>query len=614
MSLIAYLRDESDRLPDNLFYGRQYRVMVGSSTCSNAKGAEQVWKSIEDVIRRLGLDARLVQVGCNGMCYAEVLVEVAKKGGDSIVYTNVDPENTASIFDHYNSYVDDPPGVPTKLVEKIEVRRLREEPFYALQERRLLRYIGRIDPLSLEEYVAVGGYQGLKNALATSPDQVIGEVTNSGLRGRGGAGFLTGTKWKFARDAKDDQKYAICNADEGDPGAFMNRLTAEGNPFMIIEGLTISAYAVGANNGYIFVRAEKPLMAERLRHAAMLAKERGYLGQDILDGNFSLNVDVILSAGAFICGEETALIAAIEGKRAMPRPRPPYPATKGVWGKPTVINNVETLAHVSLILNKGSRWYSEVGSYRSKGTKIFCLTGSISKAGAAEVPLGTSIRRLVFDIGGGAPNGSKIKAVQVGGPSGGCVPIEYFDYGLDYESLTSLGSIMGSGGVVCLSDSNCMVDLARYFLTFTSAESCGQCVPCRIGLTKMLDTLTNFVNGRGNASDLDAITNMTHVVADSSLCALGQTAPNPVLTTIKYFREEYLEHIRDRKCRAKVCRALLTYEVDQDACKRCQICVKNCPVQTIEVRADGSIFVKQQGCTKCATCKVVCPFNAIRTS
>ncbi|MBO3800334.1 MAG: NADH-quinone oxidoreductase subunit F [Candidatus Brockarchaeota archaeon] len=552
MSIVAYLRDESEGLPESLFHGRDIRVMVGSSTCSLAKAAAEVMRCVEEALLGFQPNALLVGVGCNGMCYAEVLVEIARKGGPYILYANVNPTNAPLVIDHFTTYVKDPIGASNKFFGKVELKKLSEEPFYSLQERRVLRYVGRIDPYSIDEYIAVGGYKGLKNALEMSPSQVIEEVSKSGLRGRGGAGFPTGRKWKFVRDSQGDQKYVICNADEGDPGAFMNRLAVEGNPFMIIEGMTIAAYAVGANMGYVFVRAEKPLMAERLGWAIRNARERGYLGENILDKGFSFDIEVTLSAGAFVCGEETAMLRAIEGGRAMPRHRPPFPSTEGLWGKPTLVNNVETFAHVPLILANGSQWYSTLGSGMSKGTKVFCLAGSVMKTGAVEVSLGTPIKRLVYDIGGGAPYGTRIKAIQVGGPSGGCIPAKYFDYGLDYESLTSLGMIMGSGGIVCLSDSDCMVDIAQYFLTFTTAESCGACVPCRVGLIHILNTLTDILNGKGNLKDIETIIDISNVIAKTSLCGLGKTAPNPILTAINYFREEFLEHILENKCRAKM--------------------------------------------------------------
>ncbi|MFH7835740.1 MAG: NADH-quinone oxidoreductase subunit F, partial [Candidatus Aenigmatarchaeota archaeon] len=392
MSIIAYLRDENEILPKKLFYDNEYRVMIGISTCSLTKRAEEVKKVIEKEVLNRKINAKLATVGCNGMCYSEVLVEVARIDGPSILYTNINPENAHLILDHFINYISNQSSFPSK----IQIKELKNEPFYALQERRVLEYVGRIDPYSLDEYLIIGGYNGLSKALSMKPESVINEVLLSGLRGRGGAGFPTGKKWKFSHDSISDQKYAICNADEGDPGAFMNRLTAEGSPFMIIEGLTIMGYAIGADKGYIFVRAEKPLMAERLETAITLAKKKGFLGEDIMDSNFSFDIEVILSAGAFVCGEETAMIAAIEGKRAMPRPRPPYPASKGLWNKPTCINNVETLAHVSLILKNGFNWFSQVGSERSKGTKVFCLTGSIAKSGAVEVPLGTTIKKLIF--------------------------------------------------------------------------------------------------------------------------------------------------------------------------------------------------------------------------
>jgi NADH-quinone oxidoreductase subunit F len=611
MSIIAYLRSENEKLPKELFYEYEYRIMVGISTCSLTKRAEEVKKIIEKDLIDKKMDAKLAIVGCNGMCYSEVLVEVARMNGPNILYTNINPENAHLILDHFINYISNNQSL---FQSKIQIKELKDEPFYALQERKILEYVGRIDPYSLNEYLMIGGYEGLKKALSMSPEGVINEVLSSGLRGRGGAGFPTGKKWKFAYESKSDQKYAICNADEGDPGAFMNRLTAEGSPFMIIEGLTIMGYAIGANKGYIFVRAEKPLMAERLETAITLAKKKSFLGENIMNSNFSFDIEVILSAGAFVCGEETAMIAAIEGKRAMPRPRPPYPASKGLWNKPTCINNVETLAHVSLILKNGSNWFSQVGSEKSKGTKVFCLTGSIAKSGAVEVPLGTTIKKLVFDIGGGSSDGSIIKAVQIGGPSGGCIPSKYFDYELDYESLQSLGAIMGSGGLVVLTESNCMVDVAKYFLTFTSAESCGKCTPCRIGLTKMLNKLIEITNGKGRIEDIDYLINISRVIIDSSLCALGQTAPNPILTTIKYFKEEYLEHIIEKKCEAKVCTSLLKYEIDQEKCKKCMVCVKNCPNKAIEVKEGEIIFINQDKCIKCGTCRIVCPFNAIKVS
>ncbi|MGB9758626.1 MAG: NADH-ubiquinone oxidoreductase-F iron-sulfur binding region domain-containing protein [Thermoproteota archaeon] len=555
------LIQDFQKAEDVLFNGHQYRIAVGVSTCSLAKGADKILEKTKEEVAKRGIDANVVRVGCNGMCYSEVNLEIIKRDGSWAVYSYLTPDKVSNVLDAFFSgsseYVFAFRRKMGTLKGEEQVPYLTEIPFYGKQTRRILELVGIIDPLNISEYEAFGGYSGLKSALSKTQDEVIDIVKKSMLRGRGGAGFPTGLKWTFVKNASGTEKYVICNADEGDPGAFMNRLTAEGNPHSIVEGHAIAGYAVGASKGYIFVRAEKPLMAEMLSKAIEQARSKGYLGKNIFGTSFSYDIEVILSAGAFVCGEETALIAAIEGNRAMPRPRPPYPATKGLFGKPTLVNNVETLAHVSYLFRKGLENFVSVGSEKSKGTKVFCLAGNIQRPGAAEVPLGTSLRTLIFDIGGGVPKGRRFKAVQTGGPSGGCIPEAYLDYALDYETLASIGSIMGSGGLVVLDNTSCIVDVARYFLTFTSAESCGQCVPCRIGLRKMLEIMDKIVQGDGTENDLFLLESWARKVADSSLCALGQTAPNPILTTLKYFREEYEEHVRDKKCRANKCLKLV---------------------------------------------------------
>jgi NADH:ubiquinone oxidoreductase subunit F (NADH-binding) len=459
----------------------------------------------------------------------------------------------------------------------------------------------------------MGGYKALDKVLTMTPDEAINVVIESGLKGRGGAGFPTGLKWKFTRPVPGETKYVICNADEGDPGAFMNRLNAEGDPHKILEGLIIAAYSIGANDGFFFVRAEKPLMAERLQKAVNQAQANGYLGEKILGSNFTFKAQVILSAGAFVCGEETALMAAIEGKRAIPTPRPPFPSTKGLWGKPTIINNVETLAHIPGIITEGPKAFAAIGTEKSKGTKVFCLTGGIKYSGAVEVPLGITLRTLIFKIGGGPHKGRKFKAVQTGGPSGGCLSELQLDLQLDYDSLQSAGSIMGSGGIVVIDDTSCTVDIAKFFLGFTTAESCGQCTPCRIGLKRMHEALERITKGEGKLEDIELLKYMGKGIIDSSLCALGRSAPNPVLTTLNYFEDEYLAHINDQTCPAGVCDGLIKgYSVIYEACNGCGLCVRECPVNAItQVKPDIKAVINPDLCMQCGQCLVVCPFNAI---
>ncbi|MFC1566748.1 NADH-quinone oxidoreductase subunit NuoF [bacterium] len=479
------------------------------------------------------------------------------------------------------------------------------------QEKIALRHCGVIDPKSIDDYILNDGYAAFAHALTNlSPKKVVEEVQISGLRGRGGAGFPTGTKWNFASQIENDEKYVICNADEGDPGAFMDRSTVEGDPHTIIEGMLIGAYAIGAKKGVVYLRAEYPLAIKHLEKAIVDARETGFLGENILGTNFSFDVEIRLGAGAFVCGEETALIASTEGLRGMPRPRPPYPSVKGLFEKPTLINNVETFANIPPIISKGGKWFSSIGTKDSKGTKVFCLAGAIANPGLIEVPMGTTLREIIYDIGGGIPNGKKFKAVQTGGPSGGCLKNESLDTEIDYESLAKAGSIMGSGGMIVMDESTCMVNIAKFFLEFTQDESCGKCTPCREGTKRMLETLERITSGNGKEKDIEELQKLAEVVKNTSLCGLGQSAPNPVLSTIKNFREEYTEHIKDKKCRVGECSALVTYIIN-DKCIGCTACAKVCPVNCIVGDVKKKHIIDQEKCIKCGMCYTTCKFESI---
>ncbi|MGC9372826.1 MAG: NADH-quinone oxidoreductase subunit NuoF, partial [Thermovirgaceae bacterium] len=574
--------------------------------------APAVYKALQEELTRRKLDREvlLVETGCHGMCEMGPLVVIYPEGA---FYCRVTPEDVPEIVEEHL--------YKGRLVERLlytvpnemtKVPHYKDIPFYSKQQRVVLRNCGYINPEHIEEYIARDGYQALAKALLEmTPEKTLEEVKRSGLRGRGGAGFPTGLKWEFARKAAGDKKYIICNADEGDPGAFMDRSVLEGDPHSLIEGMLLGAYAIGADEGYIYCRAEYPLAIKRLKNAIAQAEEYGLIGDRVMGTDFSFHLHIKEGAGAFVCGEETALMASIEGKRGMPTPRPPFPAQSGLWAKPTNINNVETWANVPQIILNGADWYSSIGTEKSKGTKVFALTGKIKNTGLIEVPMGITIREVVFELGGGILDDKDFKAVQIGGPSGGCLTKEHLDLPVDYESLTAAGAIMGSGGLVVMDEDTCMVDVAKFFLEFTQRESCGKCVPCREGTKQMLLLLEKITKGQGTMEDLDTLEELAHMVQRMSLCGLGQTAPNPVLTTLRYFRDEYEAHIRDMECPAKACPDLVTYTIDPEACRKCGLCAKNCPVDCISGDRQTPYVIDQKRCIKCGTCLEVCPFNAV---
>jgi len=555
----------------------------------------------------------LRMTGCHGFCERGPLVVIQPKG---IFYHGVKVEDVSQIISEtvvkgeiIDSllYVD--PGTGQKIAYESEV------PFYKKQRRLLLDMNGQIDPTSITDYIALGGYGSLSRVLSQmTPEEIIAEVTRAKLRGRGGAGFSAGVKWRFTREAPGNTKYVVCNADEGDPGAYMDRSIMEGNPHRVLEGMIMGGYAIGAHRGFIYIRNEYPLAVKHLGRAIAQARECGLLGKDILGSGFDFDVEIRLGAGAFVCGEETALMASIEGRTGEPRPRPPYPAQEGLWSQPTNINNVKTWANVPLIIEKGADWYAQIGTEESKGTKIFSVVGKVNNTGLVEVPMGATLRQIIFDIGGGIPNGKEFKAVQIGGPSGGCIPKEHLDTPIDYESLTELGAMMGSGGMVICDEDICMVDLARYFMTFVQEESCGKCVPCRVGTKAMLETLARITKGEGRETDIDYLLELAEAIRGSSLCGLGQTAPNPVLTTLRYFQDEYEAHIYENRCPAKVCPDLITYEVIADLCTGCMVCARNCPTGAVSGEKGAVHTIDQELCVRCGLCKELCKFDAISVS
>jgi NADH:ubiquinone oxidoreductase subunit F (NADH-binding)/(2Fe-2S) ferredoxin/ferredoxin len=592
---------------------KQRKICICQGTgCVSGKSLE-ITDALARTVAETGLTGVTVDfTGCHGFCEQGPIGIIEPEG---IFYTHV---TTADVPEIVTSHLRD--GKPVeRLFYKDPVTGQaipyhKDIKFYSMQQRIILRNCGHINPERIGDYIAVGGYESLKKVLKEmTPEQVIDTLKRSGLRGRGGAGFSTGTKWEFCRNAKGDQKYMICNADEGDPGAFMDRSTMEGDPYTVIEGMTIAAYAIGASEGYIYIRAEYPLAVKRVRLALKGAEKEGYLGKNILGSNFSLNIHVKEGAGAFVCGEETALMASIEGKRGMPRSRPPFPATSGLWGKPTTINNVKSLATVPVIIARGADWYASIGTEKSKGTCVFALTGKIANSGLIEVPMGIKLRKIIYEIGGGIPGGNKFKAVQTGGPSGGCLPETYLDQSVDYESLTAAGSMMGSGGMVVMDEETCMVDVARYFLSFTQAESCGKCVPCRVGTKQMLDILERICRGEGRTEDTGLLQKLGEQIKAGSLCALGQTAPNPVLTTLRYFKDEYKAHIEEKRCPARVCTKLISFYILPDKCQGCGICARECPSEAIAGGKRLIHVINQDKCVRCGTCLDVCParFSAV---
>ncbi len=581
-------------------------IKVGLATCGIAAGGETVYEEFKKELKENNLDIPVNETGCMGMCYAEVLVELVDQN-ESHLYTKVTPDKVKRIITEHL--------MENKPVEEWIIRNNsidKEKSFFEKQKQIVLRNCGVIDPGSIDDYIAQDGYKAIQKCLTEySPDQVIDIIKKSGLRGRGGGGFSTGLKWQFAQKPVSDKKYIICNADEGDPGAFMDRSALEGDPHSVLEGMMIAAYAIGADEAYIYVRAEYPLAVERLLNAIEQCEEKGFLGKKIFGTDFNFKIKLKEGAGAFVCGEETALIASIEGKRGVPRVRPPFPAVKGLWGKPTNINNVETYANVPWIILNGADAFNSMGTEKSKGTKVFALAGKIAKSGLAEVPMGITINEIVNEIGGGIAGGKKFKAVQMGGPSGGCIPADQGDLKIDYDEITKTGAIMGSGGLIVLDETSCMVDLSKFFLDFTQNESCGKCTFCRVGTKRMLEILDRLTMGEGKEGDIELLQELGEKIKNSSLCGLGQTAPNPVLTTIKYFREEYEAHINDKKCPAHSCVALLTYSIVADKCTGCTLCARKCPVDAITGKVKELHVLDQDKCIRCGLCYDACKFDAV---
>jgi NADP-reducing hydrogenase subunit HndC len=590
---------------------RSHVLVCGGTGCTSS-GSQQIMVKLRDELGKQGLseEVSVVQTGCHGLCALGPIMIIYP---DATFYAMVKEDDIPEIVSEHLLK-----GRPVErllydeTVTPSGIKALSDTDFYKKQHRIALRNCGVINPEEIEEYIGTGGYQALGKVLTEmTPDDVIQALLDSGLRGRGGAGFPTGMKWKLAKQNDADQKYVCCNADEGDPGAFMDRSVLEGDPHALLEAMTIAGYAIGASQGFIYVRAEYPIAVDRLKIAIAQAREMELLGDDIFGTGFSFNIDLRLGAGAFVCGEETALMVSIEGNRGEPRPRPPFPAQKGLFGKPTILNNVETYANIPQIILNGPEWFSSMGTEKSKGTKVFALGGKIHNTGLVEVPMGTTLREIIEEIGGGIPNGKKFKAAQTGGPSGGCISTEHYDIPMDYDNLLAIGSMMGSGGLIVMDETDCMVDIAKFFLEFTVEESCGKCTPCRIGTKRMLEILEKITKGQAKPEDIDRLEELCYYVKANSACGLGQTAPNPVLSTLKYFRDEYNAHIYDKKCPAGVCKALLSYYIDADKCKGCTLCARNCPANAITGSVKNLHIIDPDKCIKCGVCMEKCKFGAV---